>query len=338
MSDYIAKQSPYTEDPSMSEHARREYSSAVSALADTGFSQFFITAKISPYEKALGLPLGVIQDKPTVSSEYIGCDDVCEIFRLRICALPTLPFYGLVFVPHRSSGKLPLVIAAHGNLGTPELMYGMHGKNGYSNLIRRLLFRGVAVFSPQLLMWNSKLKHQKPCYETNYDRAALDSMLKEKGGSITALEVFCIMRSIDALSGFVALDSNKIGVCGMSYGAFFTMRTMAIDKRIKCGYFLSCFDGGHHPDFPEWEIRKGEESYSDGKIASLIAPRPIMIEVGKNDEFFSPESAAEQALIPQEAYSYKNAESNFRFSVWDGAHIVPPHNTGIDFLIANLKR
>ncbi len=338
MADYTDKQPPYTEATAKSEYARREYSSAVSHFADIGFSQFNITGKISPFEKALGLPLGIVSGKPTVSSEYLGRDDICEIFRLRICVLPQLPFYGLVFVPFGISGKLPLVIAAHGNLGTPELMYGMHGKNGYSNLIRRLLSRGVAVFSPQLLMWNSKLTHQKPCYETDYDRVALDSMLKEKGGSITALEVFCIMRSIDALSGFAMLDSDKIGACGMSYGAFFTMRTMAIDKRIKCGYFLSCFDGGHHPDFPEWDIREGEESYSDGKIAALIAPRPIMIEVGKNDEFFSPERAAEESLIPQEAYRYKSAENNFRFSVWDGTHIVPPHDTGIDFLVGNLWR
>lgn len=324
----------YTELPKNSEYARREYAGAVNLLAQSGFFGFEKKADVSPLADALGAPLNLNIPAPfSFSQEYVGCDDLCEIFRLRIMVLPSLPFYGLMFVPHNIKAPAQTVIATHGHLGTPELMYGMHGKNGYSDLIRRLLAHNVVVFSPQLLLWNYGFNPAKPHYETKYNRVELDAKLKLHGGSITALETFCILRSVTALQTIRTLDLSNLGVCGMSYGAFLTMRAMALDSRIKRGYFMSCFDGGLDPRFPEWRFRDGFDTLRDGEIAALCAPRPIFIEVGEYDDIFPPENAWREAQTTRTAYIKLNAVNNFGFSVWSGAHLVNRSSDGINFLI-----
>lgn len=324
----------YTESPQKSEHARKEYAKAVLNLAENGFSDFEKDALVSPYADALGAPLNLkIDTAPLISQEYVGSDDMCEIFRLRITVLPSLPFFGLLFIPKSAKGRAPLRIAAHGHLGTPELMYGMHGKNGYSGIISKLLGRGAAVFAPQFLMWNYGFDAAKPHYETRYDRVAVDRKLKDHGGSITAVEVFCILRSIDALGNIRALDTESLGVCGMSYGAFLTMRAMAIDPRIRRGHFMSCFDGGLDPRFPEWFVRDGFSTPRDGEIAAMCAPRPILVEVGEIDDIFPPAGARREAETARRAYEKLAAESSFSLHIWKGAHLINPDTPGATFLI-----
>ena len=329
----------FKEHPNESEHARTEYARAVRKISEVGFSAFKKSESASAYASLLGAPLDCkIPYPPSLSQEYVGSDELCEIFRLRISVLHDLPFFGLMFVPRGKSGALPLCIAAHGHLGTPELMYGMHGKNGYSDIIARLVAEGFCVFAPQLLIWNYGFAPAKPHYETSYDRQALDESLKSHGGGICALELFCILRSITALSSIKTLDMSRLCVSGMSYGAFYTMRAMALDERITRGYFMSCFDGGLNEDFPEWFVREKELTPRDGEVAAMCSPRPILIETGERDEIFPPEGAKYEAVTAYRTYKAQNAQDSFNFRIWSGGHIVCPDNYGINFLLNNEKR
>ena len=323
----------YTELPEKSEYSRREYAQAIERIARDGFSFSEKASSVLPLAKALGAPLDTKPtDTPTFSQEYVGRDEMCEIFRLRINAMPGLPFYGLMFVPHNAPSPVPLCIAAHGYLGTPELMYGMHGKNGYSGIIQRLLEKKTAVFAPQLLLWNCGFNPAKPHYETVYNRTELDKKLKAYDSGINALEIFCILRSIDALSKISALDLSELGVCGMSYGAFLTLRAMALDTRIRRGYFMSCFDGGLDPRFPEWRFRDGYRSFRDGELAAMCVPRKVFVEVGRYDDIFPPEGAEKEAECAASAYNHAGSEDSFIFNIWDGGHIVNPESPGVNFL------
>ncbi len=324
----------YTENPENSEYARLIYAEAVAHIAETGFPEYEKDENAPLLAKALGAPLNLnIPFTPTLSHEYVGCDSLCEIFRLRISVLPHLPFFGLLFIPHTAKKDVPLCIACHGYLGTPELMYGMHGKNGYSGLIQKLLLRGSAVFSPQLLMWNCGFNPAKPHYETKYNRPELDRSFRKTGASIAALETFCILRSITALSSVRTLDTENLGVCGMSYGAYLTMRAMALDKRIRRGFFMSCFDGGDDIRFPEWQPQPGFTLMRDGEIAGLCAPRPVTVEVGQTDDIFPPDGARREAETALREYSRLDAKESFRLLEWNGGHIVNPDTKCAELLI-----
>ncbi len=328
----------FTEAPDKSEHVRREYLDGILSLLKSGFDSFPKKENPTELEEALGAPLDREISSPcSLSQEYVGQDELCEIYRLRFSPLPKSPFFALLFIPHKMKAPSPLVVAAHGLLGTPELMYGIHGKNGYSDLIARLLKKGVCVLSPQFLLWNCGRSPAKPCYATKYDRVGIDRALKKLGGSMTALEVFFLIRSFSALSNLRFLDMSRLGVCGMSYGAFLTLRTMAIDKRIKAGYFMSCFNGSLDSRWPEWAFREPYRTLSDSELCSFTAPRPVFVEVGARDDIFPVAEASREAQKAQAHYVPYGFDGNFRFSVWDGGHIVSPMDDGIDFLLSFLQ-
>ena len=328
----------YTEDPTLSERSRHEYLGGILSLLDSGFSNLPYKKNVSPLEDALGAPLNRDVSSPcTMSQEYVGHDDLCEIYRLRFCPLPNVPFFCLLFVPHKlKENPSPLVIAAHGLLGTPELMYGMHGKNGYSDLIGRLLKKNVCVLAPSFLLWNCDDKLQKPCYETKFKRVEIDRSLKKLGGSMTALEIFFLLRALDAMSNLRFIDTAKIAACGMSYGAFLTLRTMAVSEKIRAGYFMSCANGSIDNRWPEWSFREPFVTLRDGELLALCAPRPVYVEVGKFDDIFPVEGATRESETARLAYEAKGCSESFNFSVWNGGHIVNPESFGVDFLISRV--
>lgn len=87
--------------------------------------------------------------------------------------------------------KKPLVIAQHGGQGTPELISGVYGKTDiYNDMLQRIRENGVHVFAPQLLLWSDD-------YNVEFDRKAIDARLKRVGSSITAVEIYRIIRILD---------------------------------------------------------------------------------------------------------------------------------------------
>ena len=66
-----------------------------------------------------------------------------------------------------------------------------------------------------------------------YDRVKINNDLKRFGLSITAIEIKGIMKAIDYLIENEAFDKEKIGMTGLSYGGYYTLYTMAAEKRIK---------------------------------------------------------------------------------------------------------
>lgn len=60
-------------------------------------------------------------------------------------------------------------------------------------MVERALKYRVAVFAPQLYMWHQEI------YSVPYDRQRAADWFVQLGGSITAFEILCIRRSVDAL-------------------------------------------------------------------------------------------------------------------------------------------
>lgn len=338
----------YTENPGLSEHTRREYASSAERLVQTAESEAeskrfeFISSHTREELKfelrdMLGFPLN---SKPCSDlnfiREHISRDDLCDIYRVSLSPLPDFRTFGMLFIPHVYGGKGRLVIALHGVLGTPELMYGMHGRNGYGNIIRRMLEHGLCVYAPQLMIWNCGQSPAKPCYETKYAREELDRRLKNVGGSMTALEVFSTLSAISPLCELPEIDGEKIGLFGMSFGAYLGLFITALDERISAAYLSSCFNDREKYTFPDWQYKNYLNTFCDAEVAYLCAPRRLFVEVGERDDFFSVSGARREASRALEYYKTAGAEENFIFKTWNGAHIVSPENDGIDFLLSEI--
>lgn len=225
-----------------------------------------------------GWPLTERKEKniPVIKAEKLTKDADGSIIRISVEVTEGLFITGLLF--KKDEEKRPLVIAQHGALGTPELVGNLYGDTAnYNHMIERMLSFDVNVFSPQLLLWNSS-------YEVETERVDLDAKLKRVGSSITALEVYGIMRILDYLETqpFV----GNIGMIGLSYGGFYTLFTAALDTRIKSAVSCSFFNTIKNHARVDWTWFQSAYMFADAEVACLIYPRKLCLEVGIQDETF----------------------------------------------------
>lgn len=303
---------------------------------DVSSSHAYIES-IVPYRndfiKMLGWPLtnySVNLPTPTTSIEFVSEDDLGKIFRLNISIFPGIDTYGILFLP-KGNGPHPLIISQHGGLGTPELCSGFFGSGNYNDMTRRVLRKGFAVFTPQLLLWGEE-------YGPKFDRIHIDVQLKQLGGSITALEIFKIKRSLDYLVSRTDIDKDRIGMIGLSYGGFYTLFTAASDQRIK-SVLSSCFFNNRFVyDWHDWTWFNSANTFLDAEVCGLICPRPLYIEVGKADELFDIKYVKKEYLKVESIYKSLGISNNLRYREFEGGHELDKDDEGIEFLCDNVLK
>ena len=271
---------------------------------------------------------------PEPQIERVGEDDDAEIYKTTVYVTPEIPQYGILLVPHGTT-KAPLVIAQHGGGGTPELCSDMNGCNNYNRMVRRLLKRGTVVYAPQLLLWNfDQQLPTQPKHDIPYNRDEIDKNMRRFGVSLTAVEIKGIMNAITFLSGLDFIDSECIGMTGLSYGGYFTLYTMAADTRIKSGFSNACFnDRNAYPRY-DWTYHDSSNLFHDAEVAGLCAPRKLYVAVGRSDGVFDYRFALPEAERAKKYYKAFGCPENFVFYVWDGGHTVPDIDDGFDFLLS----
>ncbi len=234
----------------------------------------------------LGWPLiGQTADGiPNVVKEKLAEEDTYSIYRMRLQILDGLWLTGLFFET-KGNEKKPLVIVQHGGLGTPEMISGVYGSTGsYNQMLNRVICHGVHAFAPQLLLWDDK--HQVP-----FDRKVIDARLKRVGSSITAIEVYGIMRILDYFEAQNNISS--FGMVGLSYGGFYTLFTAAVDTRIKSAISCSFFNKRDCNTWSDWIWQNSAEKFDDAEVACLIYPRKLYIGMGKSDNIFDSQYTVE---------------------------------------------
>ena len=207
-------------------------------------------------KQLLGWPLteSMSAGRPALLEHHVADTEIASTRRVQIEVFDNFWYYGLLVIPAHCEKKLPLIICQHGGYGTPELVCGMHGDNHYDGIVWRLVTRQTAVFLPQMLLWRESEVDQDcfPGYGLPYNRAKTDAQLKQTGSSITALEVYCLIRSLDSLQVFNFIDHEHIGMIGLSYGGFYTLMTAALEPRIRAGYASAFFNNRYRYSSPDF--------------------------------------------------------------------------------------
>ncbi len=283
---------------------------------------------LTDFKSMLGKPLFDRKVKNEVQKIFVSIDGQGYIYRLVFNFEKDIKFYGLLFVPFDAKEKIPLVVNIHGGDGTPELMADIYGENYYSHITRRLLDRKVAVFCPQLLIWDSKR------FGSRFDRFEVDAKYKSLGSSLTSFECECIMGAIDYLSECDFVDSERIGITGLSYGAYYSIYVAALDQRIKAVYSSCVFNDRIKYSRPDFVYKDMAEKFLDAEVCALISPRALYIEAGKHDCIFSVDGAITEIERLKEYYS--DCSERLVFEVTDNGHKYSDTDEGIDFLMANI--
>ena len=284
----------YREDRNVTEPYKRQYLRGIEALIEDleqetrkkrSHLRKEILADPEPYRRnffeMLGWPLTQSRDKtpPTVKTEFVTEEGSLTVHRMQIEILEGVWMSGLL-LRHKDGEKRPFVLTQHGALGTPERITGIFEGTtaNYNHMPERVWKAGANVFAPQLLIWAPEV------YGVEFDRAVLDAKLKKVGSSITAVEIYGLMRVLDY---FETLDwVGNIGMVGLSYGGFYTLFTTAADTRIRAAISCSFFCEGNQHLFPDWGFWNMDKCWGEAEIACLVHPRLLLLEMGDQDALF----------------------------------------------------
>jgi dienelactone hydrolase len=187
----------------------------------------------------------------------------------------------------------------------------------------RLASDGYVVLAPDLRGFGERSLHypdgpQDYCYR-NYMVATL------LGTTVVALNLCDLHAALDVLTLLDHVDDKRLGCVGLSLGGRMTMTLAALDDRISIAVPSGCmnlfqerYQALHQCGS---QLIPGLIQYGDTpEIFSLIAPRPMVLEIGSRDPLI-PEAWKERGLARlKKAYEAAGAEDRLYVDLFDGEH------------------
>ena len=168
-----------------------------------------------------------------------------------------------------------------------------------------------------------------------FDRKDLDGALKRVGSSITAIEVYGLMRILDYLQGRPRVGA--LGMVGMSYGGFYTLMLAALDTRIRAALSCAFFNTRDAVAWSDWAWWRAAERFDDAEIAALVYPRHLTLAIAVDDPLFS----CRDGVASYERLEQMSAEVGTAwvdFITFPGKHEFCPDDAPIEAIVARLKQ
>jgi len=245
---------------------------------------------------------------------------------------PALPVY-LLLPRHRDRGPLPGVLAIHG-----------HGPFGYDPVVGRtetpgveaaiqeanydyglqLVRRGYAVVAPCITPFGrrvadrSEYGNQDPC-------AVTFVRLQLLGKLLIAENLRDTLWAFELLARRPEVDPERLGCVGLSYGGRMTMLTSALEPRVKVAVVSGALNVMQERVTLRYscgaQVIPGLLQYGDvPEIASLIAPRPCLWEIGSQDGLIIAEWVDRALERLGRAYRAFGADADLHVDRFEGGH------------------
>ena len=191
----------------------------------------------------------------------------------------------IVGKPKKAHEPLPLMVCQHGISSSPEHCFGVAPEETvYWGFAQHLVRAGCAVIAPLMTT-------------TGQYRNRLDRMCRSLGFTIEGLEVAKISRLLDFAQTLQWVDSNRMGMWGLSMGGLYTLITVPVEARLKLGIIAAFFNHRVNKlciEDPRYScfLPLGEEyifipgwlrEFSDAELLALFCPRPVQVQCGKCD-------------------------------------------------------
>ncbi len=214
----------------------------------------------------------------------------------------SVPAYLLIPDDIKPGERRPAILNAHGHGPGKSLLVGLAPKSfepGSAKLSNEaaalfLVKEGYVVLAPDWRPFGERALDAKYCRQGR-DPCNVTSMSFEYFGyTLLALNIWDARRSIDLLQTLPFVDPDRIGMTGLSYGGTMTTYTTALDTRIKAAAvsgYLSTLDDAMSMrgtgNYCGAQYLPGLLNWGDiPDVFGLIAPRPLLIESGMNDNCF----------------------------------------------------
>lgn len=132
--------------------------------------------------------------------------------------------------------------------------------------------------------------------------------------------------AIDYLCSLPCVDSSRIGAMGLSFGGTMTMWLTLCDSRIKAANIICYADrfaafAVRDANFCGSQITPGLFSLCDiPDLHGLIAPRPLLVDIGTFDDCFLIESAISCYRETEKIYAAADASDKLELNLFEGGH------------------
>ena len=237
---------------------------------------------------AAGLELITTVQQPSL----VGRAEKYTIHAVRWNVLDGITAEGLLLQPNGEViGRMIVVPDAD---WTPEAFSGLDkGVDPQAQLPRRFAEHGYQVLVPMLISRDDVYSGNPLVRYTNQPhREFLYRQAFEMGRHIIGYEVQKILGAVDQFEYLNQQEGKSlaIGVAGVSEGGLLALYSAALDPRIKsayiCGYFQSREGVWEEPIYRNvWNLLR---EFGDAGIASLIAPRALIVEATAVPEVAGP--------------------------------------------------
>ena len=157
------------------------------------------------------------------------------------------------------------------------------------------------------------------------------------------LNIFDAMRCLDYLCELDYVDGDSIGAMGLSFGGTMTTWISLLDDRIKVADIICyscCFKNFAVDDgnFCGSQFVPGLFQLCDvPDLHGLIAPKPLLAEIGTKDECFSIHDALECSEKVKRIYNAAQVPDNYEVDLFEGGHQFSG-NKAFDFFNKHLKQ
>lgn len=231
---------------------------------------------------------------------------------------------GVLAIPSSATAtdRVPLVVIQHGIGSFPERNFGVADPgDAYHSYARRLVEAGFAVIAPMNLR-SVELRNR------------IERLCRLADTSLPGIEFVRMQRLLDATLQDPRIDADRVGMWGLSLGGLATMFWTPLEPRIKAaavaGWFnhrrnkmvipdprYTCFleTKEEHAFFHGWLT-----AYTDADVASLICPRPLLIQTGKLDRIAWWPMVEEEFNAAREHYRRLGIEDRIELDLRDGGH------------------
>lgn len=287
--------------------------------------------------KALARTLG-FQDSPTCDPgpKRVERIDKGTYFREKIVIRTTpntvMPVY-LLF-PKTRTARCPVVLALHGHgygvkdiVGLWEDGTERERPSGYhKDFAIELCQRGFVVAAPEISCFGERQTDFSSLTENALSTCAHTAVLASHlGGSAVGMRVRDARRLVDYLATRPDMDTRHLGIMGISGGGLHALFSSAVDTRIKAvvisGYFSewrhSIYGMGHC----SCNYIPGLGQFGEiHDVATLIAPRPLLVEAASRDNIFPLPSVKRAVARTRKNYGVFNARDRVRTDFFEGRH------------------
>lgn len=242
-------------------------------------------------------------------------------------------------LPAGAEAPRPLVICAHGASSSPETTFGFgDDRDLYHAFARRLVEAGYAVLAPRDL-------------QGNHERRRLEVFAQSLGNTVWGLELFRTRRFLDYLEDHPLVDVGRVGMWGLSMGGASTLFHVPLLDRVDaavCAGFFNHRLRKHVAEEPLYShFRPVEESvhfflpgwfraFADADLASLICPRPLMVQTGRYDRIHWEPDVREEYDRAAAHYERLGLDDRIEHCRHDGGHEVDVE-AGVGFLDDHIR-